>query len=152
MRKWLPLITLLVGLLIPLSASAAELTMALAINSDVFPCNHQVRYYVWWNPHTVPIQLQWTRVWQGMNLGGQADFFVNLYTYKKVGQAPPYDLIHMSGWDHYANPTTPMTSVWTYTPDWVTIPPGQGILMETACYGVTRNELAHAAAFVGYTK
>lgn len=152
MRRVWTVIFMVAVLLIPSVGTAADLTMSLSINSGVFPCDNTVRYYVWWNPEPVTVKLQWSRVWQGMSLGGRADFFVNLYTYRYVGQEPPYKLIHMAGWDHYADPTAPMMSTWDYAPNYVAVPAGQGVLMETGCSATTGGILAHAAAYLGYTK
>jgi len=145
---------LVAALTFPTISAPADLTMSIAINSGAFHCDGQTRYYVWWNPEPFRIKLKWTRVWQGVGGGsaGKSDFLVVLYTYDNVGQLPPYNLIHMVGWDHYANPTAPMSSVWTYEPDWVTINVGQGILMETSCTPFESGVMAHAAAFVGYIK
>jgi hypothetical protein len=152
MRVWISSMLLVLALVSPLSAVASELTITIAINSGPFLCDGAPHFYVWWNPEPVAIRLHWTRIWQGMTSGGRGDFWANIYIYERIGQSPPYALLNMAGWDHYAEPTAPAMSVWEYAPHWVTIPAGKGILMETGCVTTTSGVYGHSAAFVGYTK
>lgn len=154
MKRWmicLVFVVALLGLVGPVSAS--ELTIVKAFNYETFPCDNQVHYSAWWNPEPTAIKIQWTKVLQAMTSQSRAVFRTNLYLYERAGQAPPYDLLHSTQWDRYAEPALPSMSTWSYEPNWITVPVGQGILMESACYVMASpGGIAQVSAFVGYVK
>lgn len=101
----------------------------------------------WQNTTGHPLYLREARVWVGADQHGIADINTQLV------RASDGQLLVFMPFDHYAEPSQPIIERVSFVPDYVTIAPGDGLILRQACVqwiGTTPFQTA-AAAWISVT-
>lgn len=132
--------------LVCFSASAVDLRSAVLMNSGVFSCDNNPRYYQWTNTLGYPIYIKRITVEMGVTFNGTADYLAI------VTRQSDNAIMLRNGWDRYANPTAPITTHVSFAPDWFLLVNGDSIWLAAQCAGFgTSIPSAAAVITVGYT-
>lgn len=119
-------VVLMLALLAGLSsvASAADLKSFLAFSTGTFPADGVFRSATLRNTWGMPIYIQQTHIWMGMDKGGVADYAVTLI------RESDGSVIDYTNWDHYTDPTGLHNMVRVFTPHYMLLAVGDSLRLE----------------------
>lgn len=137
----------LIWAMVGVDASAAERRMMRVGTTGAFLCTSG--YQVVWTPNPAQreIRVRAATLWMGMDLNGVGDFSAQLYTYTREENV--LHLLHFTGWDHYANPTSEGSFRKSLDGDWVTVPANGWFYIGAQCW-TKAGVHGHVEAFVEY--
>lgn len=126
------LVLILAG--VPLTRQPASgehsLTAKQILNTGPFRCTGEQQEAYWTNETGGAIHVRKAQIWQGMYAGGVSDFWFWL-----IREGDETVLGH-TNWDHYADPTEQHAMVYTYAPDYILIPAGDGVILRAGCTNI----------------
>ena len=121
-------ICLLFSLVLASTLYAGEIKSGY-MDSGPYSANSSLLQYNWVNSTGAPIYIKQVTIWLGADMGMQTDLFACVY---KMSDGTQLSCV---GWDRYASPTGLHQWTQTFAPDWITLLPGDALVLYTACNG-----------------
>jgi len=140
--KRLILTVLIIVLALTTWAQAGEILTA-SIDTGPFNCNDEMQDFIWINDTGKSIKIKSVTVWIGAQAGTKADILACVFT--------DTTMLLCVGWDRYANPTGLHQIDKSFGADWVTVPAGSVVRLQSFCHGFNgKTKKAHACTDIYY--
>lgn len=109
------------------------------LTTGLYTCDGAWKQNVWKNDTTQTMRIRKASVWSGASFGSKVDFEG---TARKTSDGT---LLVTFQWDRYGNPNGIHTLTQDFAPDYVEIPPGDGITLWYRCAKVTGDGVPKAS-------
>lgn len=124
-----------------------ELKSLVALDSGPFTCPAAVATQSWTNTTDATMYVRIAQIWMGMTKAGVADYWTHA-TRMSDGA-----VLAIVGWDHYKDPDGLHQWAMNYQPDFMSIAPGDGIVLTYDCNVATSQPTlrGHVSLTIWYT-